>query len=182
MTDSRSLAVLFGAALVIGALFAPWYAVDLGPAAREALSSQANQLPGTFANFARQLVTLLPERLEASAWMAFERTDVVLLATAIAAAFAAMLNRFEIAATAGAVALANTIWVMVQRPGPSEYLSLQWGAWLALTGALLIVAASKLGGKTAAAAYVPPLDYAPAPVTPAAVLGDPARSVGPPRI
>jgi hypothetical protein len=184
VTDSRSLAVLLGAALVVGALFSPWYALDFGPAARDALSSQANQLPGAFADFAKQFLTLLPNRLQANAWVAFERTDIVLLAMAIAAAFAALLNRLEIAAIAGAVAFVNTAWMMVQRPGLSEYVSLQWGAWLALAGALLIVVASKLGGESqAASAYVPPLHPSmPAPVAPAPVLGDPASSVAPPRI
>jgi hypothetical protein len=182
MSNSRTVAVLLGAALLIGALFAPWYAVELGPAAREALSSQANQLPAAFADFAKQLVTMLPERIEATAWMAFERTDVVLLGTAIAAAFAALLQRLEIAAVAGAIGAGNIVWVMFQRPGPSELISLQWGAWLALGGALLIVGASIFRVKMTSAPYVPPIDYSLSitPMSPVPLLADTSGSVAPP--
>ena len=171
--------MLLGAAVVVGALFAPWYVVDIGPAARDALGSQAGRLPDGLAAFARELVTLLPSRIEANAWTAFERTDVVLLACALGAGFAALLGRLDIAAAAGAAALATAVWVMIDRPGPRELVGLGWGGWLALGGALLIVVAAKLPDRPRAGTRV---DYAPPSdgVIRVQVMGDPSRSVPPP--
>jgi hypothetical protein len=180
MSDSRTLAVLLGAAIVIGALFAPWYALDFGPVARDAIASQTDQLPGAFGAFAKQLVTMLPDHIEANAWTAFERTDVVLLAAAIAAAFSAMLNRLDVAALAGGVVLGTTVWALADPPIPSELLSLQWGAWLTLAGGLLIVVASRVPARRERAPDSPPAGYAPPPVTPAPVGGRSQRPEIPP--
>jgi hypothetical protein len=145
MTDSRSAAVVFGAVVVVLALFAPWYAIDLGGAARGALAQQTGQLPPVLAELARGVLAVLPDRVVADGWQAFERADVVLLCCAIAAAFAALLGRLDVAALAGAGAGLTTLVVMIHRPGPGNdivQVHLQWGAWVALAGAGLIVVAS----------------------------------------
>lgn len=168
--------MLLGAAIVIGALFAPWYALDLGPVARDAITSQTDQLPGVVGAFAKQLVTMLPDRIEANAWKAFERTDVVLLAAAIAAAFAALLARLDVAALAGAVIAGTTVWALADPPLPSEIISPQWGAWLTLAGGVLIVVASKLPARHEPAASAPPAQYAPPPAAaPPAPIGATAQ-------
>jgi hypothetical protein len=145
MTDSRSAAVLFGAVVVVLALFAPWYAIDLSGAARGALAQQTGQLPPVLAELARGVLAVLPDRVVADGWEAFERTDIVLLCCALAAAFAALLRRLDVAALAGAGAGLTTLVAMVHRPGPGNEIvqvHLQWGAWVALAGAALIVAAA----------------------------------------
>src|SRR4051812_4912836 len=62
MTDSRSAAVVSGAVVVVLALFAPWYAIDLGGAARGALAQQTGQLPPVLAELARSVLAVLPDR------------------------------------------------------------------------------------------------------------------------
>jgi len=145
MSDSRTVAVLFGAVVVVLALFAPWYSIDLGNAARAALTQQSGQLPAVLAEFARGVLAVLPDHIVADGWEAFERTDIVLLCCALAAGFAALLGRLDVAALAGAGAAITTLVAMVHRPGPGNdivQVHLQWGAWVALAGAALIVVAA----------------------------------------
>ena len=181
MRDTRATLVLLAAAAVVGALFAPWYALDLGGAARDAMTQGTQQLPGAMGEFARGLLSVLPDRIVVNAWDVFEKSDVVLLCCALGAAFAALLGRFEVAALAGGAAAAVTLLAMVDKPGPGGgIVSLQWGPWLALAGALAIVAASRLGageerGAPPAAGDAPPYP-APASEPPAPV----AATVWPP--
>jgi hypothetical protein len=166
MRDTRATLVLLAAAAVVGALFAPWYALDLGGAARDAMSQGTQQLPGAMGEFARGLLSVLPDRIVVDAWDVFEKSDVVLLCCALGAAFAALLGRFEVAALAGGAAAAVTLLAMVDKPGPGGgIVALQWGPWLALAGALAIVAASRLGTgepRDAAPAAADPRSSAPA--------------------
>ncbi len=151
MRDTRTTVVLLAAAAVVAALFAPWYALDFGGPAREAMAQGTGQLPGPLAEFARGLLTVLPERLVVSGWQIFERTDVVLLCCALGASFAALLSRFDVAALAGGAAGAMTLVEMLDQPGPGgDIVSLQWGPWLALAGAVAIVAASLTGPRAQA--------------------------------
>ncbi|CAN5237201.1 hypothetical protein BH20ACT16_BH20ACT16_02890 [soil metagenome] len=168
--DSRTIAVLVGAAALVAALFAPWYAIAFGDAARDAISQQAGQLPGAFGEFTRGLVALLPERIVANGWQVFERTDIVLLGCALAAAFAALMGRLDVSALACAAACAATLLAIVDKPGPggSAIVSLQWGPWLALAAAGLIVVAAKAGGRREPSAA--PDDWTSATVFPSAAM------------
>jgi hypothetical protein len=136
--------VLAGAVIVVLALFAPWYAVDFGAATRGAFGQQTAQLPGVVGEFTRGLLAALPDRIVVDAWEAFEKTDVVLLACALGAAFAALLGRYDVATFAGVAALAATLLAIFDRPGPGgDLVQLQWGAWAGLAGAALIIAAAR---------------------------------------
>ena len=166
MRDTRTTVVLLAAAAVVAALFAPWYALDFGGPAREAMVQGTGRLPGPLGEFARGLLTVLPERLVVNGWQIFERTDVVLLCCAFGAGFAALLNRFDIAALAGGAAGAMTLVEMLDQPGPGgDIVSLQWGPWLALAGAVTIVAASRIGAgrEHGAAPAAPAAPVAPTP-------------------
>jgi hypothetical protein len=165
MNESRTSAIFAGAAMVIGALWAPWYAVDFGPDARAAMGRGASQLPGVLGDLTRQVLTLLPTHIEANAWQALEKGDVVLLVCALAACFAALLARMDVVAMAGAAAAGTVVVLMLDRPGPHSFVSLRWGPWVALAGALLIVGASRLGARAKAPAPAPVADWTrPAPV------------------
>ena len=50
MNDRRTSVIGAGAAAVAGSLWAPWYAIDFGPAARQAIGAQTNQLPACSAS------------------------------------------------------------------------------------------------------------------------------------
>jgi hypothetical protein len=181
MTDSRTFAVMIGAAALVAALFAPWYALDFSGAARDALSQQAGQVPGGFGEFARGLLALLPERIVANGWQVFERTDIVLLGCALAAGFSALLGRFDVVGLAGGGAAVATLLAIVDKPGPGGGLvQLQWGAWAALAASCAIVVASRMGGRREPAPALP-ADWSAAPVVPsAAMLAERPDSVAPP--
>ena len=59
MNDTRTSVVGAGAAVVAGSLWAPWYAIDFGPAARQAVGAQTDQLPGVLGELTRQLLTVM---------------------------------------------------------------------------------------------------------------------------
>lgn len=171
MSDSRASVVLFGAALLVAALFAPWFAVDFSGATRDAITQQAGQLPGGFGEFARGLLSVLPERIVVDGWQAFERTDIVLLGCAMAAGFAALLGRYDVASLAGGAAVIAIVLAMVDQPGPGGApIGLQWGAWLALAAAVGIVVGGRFGARGEAVAADPP----------AAATAAPAATVWPP--
>jgi hypothetical protein len=190
MADSRTYAVLIGAAALVAALFAPWYALDFGGAARDAFTQQAGQVPGAFGEFARGLLSLLPERVVVNGWTVFERTDIVLLGCGLGAGFSALLGRFDVAALAGCGAAAATLLAIVDKPGPGGgIVQLQWGAWAALAASGLIVVAAKMGGgrervaspAERVASPAEPVDWSSAAVVPsAAMLADRPDSVPPP--
>ncbi len=178
MSESRTSAIAAAAAVLVGSLWAPWYAIDFSPAAREAVGAQAGQLPGVLGDFARQVVTMLPTHIEATAWEVFEKADVILFACAIVAVMAALIDRMDVAGLAGLVAAGAVVVQMVDRPGPSEVVSLKWGAWLALAGALAIVAASRMRSKQPAVAPTPAPDWT-RPSVPPPPGADPAENFAP---
>jgi hypothetical protein len=178
MNESRSTAIFAGAAVVIAALWAPWYAVDFGPAARDAIGRQAGELPGVLGDLTRQMLTLLPTHIEVNAWQALEKGDVVLLVCALAACFAALLARMDVAAIAGAGAAATVVVLMLDRPGPNSFVSLRWGPWVALAGALLIVGASRMRSTRPVAATAPAPDWT-RPSVPPPPGSDPAETFAP---
>jgi hypothetical protein len=178
VSDSRTSAIVAGSAAVAGSLWAPWYAIDFGPRARQAIGQQTGQLPGVLGDFARQVLTLLPTHIEATAWQAFEKADVILFACAIVAVMAALIDRMDVAGIAGGAAAITVVLQMIDRPGPSEIVSLKWGAWLALAGAIAIAGASRLRSKREVAAPTPAPDWTKpsAPLTPGA---DPTQTFPP---
>jgi hypothetical protein len=175
VNETRTSAIVAGAAVVVGSLWAPWYALDLGPAVRSAASQQIGQLPAGFRDFLTQILAAVPSHLDATAWQVFEKTDVVLFACAIVAVVAALIDRMDIVAFAGAGAAGATVLAMLDRPLPGEIASLQWGAWLGLAGALVIVGASRLDSRRPVAATAPPPDW----TKPTAGTVDPAQSFPP---
>jgi hypothetical protein len=109
------------------------------------------------AELARGVLAVLPDRIVADGWQAFERADVVLTCCAFAAGFAALLGRLGVAALAGAGAGLTTLVAMIDRPGPGNdlvHVHLQWGAWVALAGAALIVVAALRAAPAAPATAV----------------------------
>ena len=134
MNDARTSVIGAGAAAVAGALWAPWYALNFGPQAKGAIGAQTDKLPGAVGDFTRQLLSLIPTRIEATAWQAFEKADVVLLVCAMVAVAAALLGRMDVVGLAGGGAAVVTVVSMVDRPLPPEILTLEWGPWLSLGG------------------------------------------------
>ena len=135
-------------------------------------------MPGVLGQFARDLLTMLPSHIEATAWQAFEKGDVVLLVCALAAVFAALLQRMDVVGIAGALATGTVVIEMIDQPGPGELVSLKWGAWLALAGALLIAGASRMRSRKAVAAHPPTPDWT-RPTAPLAPDAEPERSFAP---
>jgi hypothetical protein len=184
-TSTRIYVVLIAAAALVATLFAPWYAIDFSGAARDLMSQQAGQVPGPFGEFARGLLSLLPKRIVANGWEVFERTDIVLLGCGLAAGFAALLGRFDVAALAGGGAAVTTLLAIVDKPGPGGGLvQLQWGAWAALAASCLIVVAARVagdGGERVGSPEPASADWSSAAVVPAAaMLADRPDSVAPP--
>ena len=181
MTDSRQLAVLIGAVALVAALFAPWYEIDLSGPARDVISGQTGQLPGPLAEFARGLLAVLPEQIVADGWTAFERTDIVLLGCGLAAGFAALLGRLDVAGLAGGAAVVAVVLAIVDKPGPGGGLiELKWGPWVALGAAGLILAGSRMGERRETPATAS-IDWSASPVvTSAAMAGEKPGSVAPP--
>jgi hypothetical protein len=159
--DARNIGILLGAAIVIGALWAPWYVLDMA-AAREALGAAGTpQIPGVLGQFVREIAAALPDKISADAWEVFERGDVILLVTALAAAFAALMNRHEVSTFAGAGAAGLVVLAVLDKPGdiPSGLISVSWGPWLAFGGAALIVVSSRIGGSEKPDAKVAEVDW-----------------------
>jgi hypothetical protein len=123
---------LAGAALMVVSLFLDWYTVGAG-----AVSDRAFPLEG---------------------WATFESTDAVMVLTAAAAllliAIATPYRDVALMAV-GALATGVIVVALVDKPNlyglPDEVLdvSLEIGAWLGLTGALLIVGAGALSPASA---------------------------------
>ena len=178
VSESRTSAIVAGAAAVAGSLWAPWYAIDLGPEAKRAIGAQTGQLPGVLGDFARQMLTLIPTHIEATAWQAFDKADIVLFACAIVAVMAALINRMDVAGIAGGAAVCTVLLQMVDRPGPSEIVSLKWGSWLALAGALAIVGASRMASKRTVTEPLPAPDWT-RPTAQTAPDPEPERSFAP---
>ena len=178
MSETRTPAVVAGAVAVVGSLWAPWYAIDFGPEAKSAIAGQTNQLPGVIGDFARQMLSLIPRHIEVTAWQAFDKADVILFACAIVAVMAALIDRMDVVGFAGVAAAATVVLQMIDRPGPGELVSLKWGAWIALVGALVIVGASRLSVKQEAYEPSPAPDWT-KPTAPVAPGSDPTHSFPP---
>ncbi|MDX6677003.1 MAG: hypothetical protein QOE31_1055 [Solirubrobacteraceae bacterium] len=178
MNDTRTSIIGAGAAAVAGSLWAPWYAIDFGPAARRAIGGQTGQLPGVLGEFTRQLLTVIPTHIEATGWQVFDKADVMLFACAIVALFAALIDRMDITVFAGGAAGGLTVVQMLDHPGPGELVTLRWGPWLALAGALVIAGASRIGSERPAEAPATAPDWT-KPSVPLAPGADPTHSFPP---
>ena len=175
MNDARTSVIGAGAAAVAGALWAPWYTLHFGPQAKSAIGAQTDKLPGAVGDFTRQLLSMIPTRIEATAWQAFEKADVMLLACAIVAIVAALLDRMDVVGLAGGGAAIVTVVQMLDRPLPPEILSLEWGPWLALVGAAVILFGSRMRSEQPVVATPPPPDW----TRPVAPTSDPTHSFPP---
>jgi len=178
MSESRTPVIVAAAAAMAGSLWAPWYAIDFGPAARGAIGAQTQALPGVMGEFARQMLTMIPTHVEATGWQAFDKADIVLVVLAVVAVVAALAGRMDVVGFAGAAAAGAVVLQMLDRPGPSELVSLKWGAWLALAGALAIAGASRMRSEQPVVATSPAPDWT-KPTAPLSPEADPARSFAP---
>ena len=175
MNDARTSVIGAGSAAVAGALWAPWYALSFGPQAKGAIGAQTDSLPGAVGDFTRQLLSMIPTHIEATAWQAFEKADVMLLVCAMVAIAAALLDRMDVVGLAGGGAAIVTVVAMLDRPLPPEILSLKWGPWLALAGAAAIIAGSRMRSEQPVVVTTPPPDW----TRPVAPTSDPTQSFPP---
>ena len=171
MNSTRTSVIGAGSAAVAGALWAPWYGLSFGPQAKSAIGAQTDKLPGAVGDFTRQLLSMIPTHIEATAWQAFEKADVVLLVCAMVAIAAALLDRMDVVGLAGGGAAVVTVVSMVDRPLPPEILTLKWGPWLSLLGAAAILAGSRMRAEQPAVVTTPPPDW----TRPVASTADPAQ-------
>lgn len=178
MSETRTSAIVAAAAAVAGSLWAPWYAIDITPAQRAAAGAQAGRLPGTLGQYARDVISMIPTHIEATAWQVFEKADIVLFACAIVAVMAALIDRMDVVGIAGTAAAGTVVVQMLNQPGPNEIVSLKWGAWLALVGALAIMGASRMASRRPVAAVAPAPDWTRPSVAPP-TGSDPAENFAP---
>ena len=147
VSESRTSAIAAAAAVLVGSLWAPWYAIDFSPAARDAVGAQAGQLPGILGDFARQVLTLIPTHIEATAWEVFDKADILLSPARSSRSWPRSSTAWTSPGSPALAAAGTVVVQMIDQPGPNEIVSLKWGAWLALAGALAIVAASRMRSK-----------------------------------
>jgi hypothetical protein len=186
MSDSRlrsgHLVALAGAAVTAVALWLPWYAVTLPQQFRQAIADGA--LPGTLGQLARELVPLLPEHMDATGWQALDGIDVALMVIAVLVAGAVLVaagsaapgvqvdvaGAARVASVAGAAATGFVLLKLVDQPGPSEIVSVRYGAWVALAGGALMLAGGRMAWRDAAR---------PTPISPLAPLYTPPSGTAP---
>jgi hypothetical protein len=186
---------LSGAVVALFSLWRPWYAVDLSPAFRDALSGQVSQAPGALGQVAQGLISALPSRIQASGWRELQGADVTLCVGALgvvvlvlgaAGAFGPAVRIERVAAgriigVLGAAGTALVGWHVVSKPGAgalgADMVKLASGVWIALVGC----GVTTIGGLMAA---VPeqPVPFSPAPPPSFSGLGpavEPAQRVEP---
>jgi hypothetical protein len=192
------LIALVGALAALFSLWRPWYAVDLSPAFRDALSGQLSQAPGELGQIARGVLSALPSRIQASGWRELQGADVALCVGGLAIVFlvlgaagalgsAVRIERVAAAKIIGVLGAAGTAlvgWHVISKPGAgtsgADMVKLASGVWIAFAGCLV----ATIGGLMAA---VPdqPAPLAPPPpsfsgLAPATEPAQQAVSVGPP--
>jgi hypothetical protein len=158
---------LAGAAVLLFALFAPWYRVVLPPEFADAFRSAVTGSTDPFARafgeaFAAQAEQATRGGLTVTAWDAFEVLDVVLLAAAAGSALLLGLSITDrlsrpvddLVSAAGTLAAGGALFRILVRPGPNEVLTLGYGAWMALAGALAIIVGSRLSVRETGASHV----------------------------
>jgi hypothetical protein len=200
MSDSRlrpgHLVALVGAAMTALALWLPWYAISLPQELRRAAADgAAGGLPPTLGALTRELITVLPEHIEATGWQALDGGDVALLVLAAVVAAAVLLaagaaapgiqvdlaGATRVATVAGAAAAGFVLLKLVDQPGPNEIVSVRYGAWAALAGGALMLAGGAMASLDAARpAPVPPLAPAYTPPSGTAPWDFAGGSIAPP--
>lgn len=152
------LVALGGAALLLVALWLPWFAVHLEPGERQALTGAAGQLGTPFAAFAEGFLAQV-DGLRVTAWEAFGGEDVALAsgAGAVVAVIAAAAGgagagvRVEPVAAArlatlAGVGLGGLVLVrLLHRPLGGRVLDLAVGGKVALAGCALMAVGGVLG-------------------------------------
>jgi hypothetical protein len=189
MSDSRlrsgHVVALAGAAVTAVALWLPWYAISLPQELRRAAADgAAGGLPPTLGALTRELITVLPEHMDATGWQALDGIDVALLVIAVLVAGAVLLaagsaapgihvdlaGAARVATVAGAVATGFVLLELVDQPDPSEIVSVRYGAWVALAGGALMLTGGRMASRDAAGPgpvlplappYTPPSGTAP---------------------
>ena len=135
---------LGGAVAVIASLWLPWYAITIPDALREAVESNAGQLPQGFADFARGILAFLPRSIELNGWQSFEGADVAIALIAGAAALSVLVSIDVRAVLGAAAAIAGLVIVHVlDQPGPNEIVAVKAGPWVALAGAAAIALSAR---------------------------------------
>ncbi len=158
---------LAGAGVLLLALFAPWYRVVLPPGFADAFRSAVTGTTDPFARalgevFVAQTDHAIRGGLPVTAWDAFKILDVVLLAAAAGAALLIVLSITDrlsrpvddLVSAAGTLAVGGVLFRIIVRPGPSEVLTIGYGAWMALAGAVAIIVGSRLGARETGAGHV----------------------------
>jgi hypothetical protein len=174
---------LAGALAVMLSLWVSWYEVRIPDALRRAFDPQNAdaQMPDGFAAFARGLLDAIPTVIRVNGWQAFEGADVALALLAGAVAFSVMLDVDPRAILGAAAAIAGVVIMHVlDRPGPSEIVSLKLGPWIALAGAAAIALSARAEAASPKATTSSPDPWAPTPLVSDALTPPPA-SVPPPR-
>jgi len=151
---------LAGACMALGALWGPWYRVDL-----DALRNALQQRPGIagtqVGGFLQSLMALLPHSVSGDAWEVLHRVDVLVAVSTVLAVLALLAtagtfgSAIDIAGDAAgrlvaAAGAASGVFVagrILDPPGPNTYLEVRWGAWACLAGCALMV----VGGLMASA-------------------------------
>jgi hypothetical protein len=175
---------LAGALAVVLSLWLSWYEVRIPDALRRAFDPQNAdaQLPEGFAAFARGLLDAIPTVIVVNGWQALEGADVALALLAGAVAFSVMLDVHPRAILGAAAAIAGIVVVHVlDRPGPSEIVSLKIGPWVALGGAVAIALSARAQTAPTTSMSSSPEPWAPPPAASDAWAPAPAASVPPPR-
>jgi hypothetical protein len=197
MSDSRlrpgHLVTLAGAAVTALALWLPWYAVTLPQEFRRAVADGA--VPGTLGQLAREIISALPEHMDATGWQALDGIDVALLVIAVVVAGAVLVaagaaapgiqvdlaGAARVATVAGAAATGFVLLKLVDQPGPNEIVSVRYGAWVALAGGALMLAGGRMASRDAAQpAPAPPLAPSYTPPSGTAPWDFPGGSMAPP--
>ena len=141
-----------GAIALIASLFAPWFELSLPQGFRDQLQTQSQALPDAFRGLAQALFSQFPDHVEATAWELYSGADIAICAGGVVV-LALILLSFGAgspALRADARALARpiqylgtglTVFVLIKlwgQPEPRELFQVQWGAFVALAGALAI--------------------------------------------
>jgi len=153
--ESRGYTVaVLGAAALSASLWLPWYSLRIPASAVDSAEQAAHQLGalGPLVTATAQLVRALGP-VHATAWQAMSTTPGVLLALAAMGGGLSVLaltgrasSVERMVAGVGIVALLLVGYRLVILPGPGPFVHLAWGIFLALGGAVAILAGAVLAG------------------------------------
>lgn len=153
--DQLRLSDLFGlggAAAVVGSTWAPWYRFSLSDKLLhrfDGITTQFGAGAQAFGGLLREFAQLAHDAgpINIDAWTALhDAATVLVVAAAVGAAALVAGHRIPrgVAAIAGLVALAFSVYHLVSRPLPSEVLGLGYGGYLACAGAATMIVSGLL--------------------------------------